>query len=85
MIDTLHIVGIKIAVLTGEVNMDYTIYTPLGFVTWDDEKSCVAYTARIEDAATWSTREEVGILRRILDNACVLNGDKLLTLSELYK
>ena len=31
----------------------YVVYTPQGFLTYNDEKRCEAFTTEINDAATW--------------------------------
>jgi hypothetical protein len=62
----------------------FTVYTPQGFLTWNDERGGIDTTPRLEDAATFTAPQARGLISHKSVNGCVVTIDgQALTLRQL--
>lgn len=73
--------------MTAESLLDaarFTIYTPAGFLTWNDERGGIDTTRKLEDAATFTARQARGLIAHKSVNGCVVTTDgQAVTLRQL--
>lgn len=67
------------------IAVEYAVYAPGGFLTWDDERGGVTQTAKLENAATFRTAADAWeIAQRDSVRGCVVRSDgHLMTVAEI--